>query len=536
MSNTDEPKKLQTLTHNCLQCRQARTRCDRTSPCCRRCTRKQLICTGGMGEAPRRGRPRGKVPTNHGSKKRALVVVANGVDGDKKQRRFRNLPTRVHVKESEGVGMTPCRQMQFAILSVVADASWVKGGKKSAWKTTDHSLLHKAIVSHVLQWTWIALMRKTLYLLGEVASLCTACRLPFQFVDDVFQAHYRSADPPIWQTLSPETCLTYIPVNNLMAWQNDEGFLLVYCTYYGRRFYISSNKMKIFMSAARANDLWADNQRNVISCFFEEESTAKITKTESVLITHPSSQIKYQFCNQTEETIAAVENGLNVSNSSVSSLVSSSGSDGSDAAPSRTNTLLQDTLLSSGMTEHVIQVMDTHKNHYMCSVNITLYTSVCGKFRTQKIRLLPVNVHPVSSSSSSSSSSSASSSSSSSLSSSSSSSSSQVSLDRATAFASDAVTFCCDHGFQQVAENNNLFTYDDNDLDFNSTSFDDGQFSQTASSPRSGSSGHATTSKAVVTNENSIDALWDIFAEQIAAQTSGSSGDTANETTIARKT
>jgi hypothetical protein len=305
-----------------------------------------------------------------------------------------------------------------------------------------------------------------------------------------------------------------------MAWQNDDGFLLVFCTYYGRRFYISSNKMKIFMSAERANELWADNRRNVMSCFIEEESTAEVTNTESVLITHPSSQIKYQFCNQTEETIAALENGLNMSKSSLSpssqstlsslSSLGSSKASSSSAAPPSSAILLQDALLSSGMTEHVIQVVDTHKNHYMCSANITLYTSVCGKFRTEFVRLLPVIAqHPASFSSSSPSSAS-----------SSSSFSSQVPLGRATMYASDAVTFCNDHGFQQVAENNNLLMYD-NDMDLNRTSFDDGQFASqaAASSTRSGG-----TTKAV-DNDNSIDALWDIFAEQIAAHTSGSSGD-----------
>ena len=48
--------------------------------------------------------------------------------------------------------MTPCRQMQLAMLDVVVN-------KSAAWNPQKCEWLQKAVSAHIVQWVWTALMR-----------------------------------------------------------------------------------------------------------------------------------------------------------------------------------------------------------------------------------------------------------------------------------------------------------------------------------------------------------------------------------------
>ena len=80
--------------------------------------------------------------------------------------------------------MTPCRQMQLAMLDVVVN-------KSAAWNPQKCEWLQKAVSAHIVQWVWAALMRGSLYLLSEVINLCKSCNLPFSLVNNIFMQHHR---------------------------------------------------------------------------------------------------------------------------------------------------------------------------------------------------------------------------------------------------------------------------------------------------------------------------------------------------------
>ena len=362
------------LTHNCLNCRRARTKCDRTAPCCRRCVRLGLVCSGGEGPKPRRGRPK-KDEEKKNQRQTEVVGKANtskrkhssqrGVEKSLRKRGKKS--TRVLVRSSTGRGMTPCRQMQMSILSVVLDA--YSPASSSSWNPSSRALLQQAISAHIVQWVWTSLMRGSLYLLAEVIQLCNSCKLPFQLVNNVFREHHQVNHPPLWQTISYEECLNRCPSEQIEQWQNDPGFLLTFSTFYGRRFYISSKKMSIFMSAELANQLWVENRQNVLSSFIE--SLPELVKTESWLITHPSEKLQHAFfCEKKVKNLS----------SSSASLVK------------------QTTLRSDGSTGP-ITVVDLHGNRYRCRSLITMYNSLCGKFRTEILRLYPQGMNDETSSS-----------------------------------------------------------------------------------------------------------------------------------------
>jgi hypothetical protein len=374
------------LTHNCLQCRQARTKCDKTAPSCRRCKRMGLTCTGGMGPPPRRGRPRGSTARGSSANQKKRVRDGAGSVSHKRSKGLSHASARVRVNDSIGKGMTPCRQLQLAMLSVIVDATSAgESGESStgaasstnpgmAWTTERRALLHQAISAHIVNWVWTSLMRGSLYLLDEVIHLCKSCGLPFQLVDDVFRAHHRPSSPPLWQTMPYAKCLQHCPAEHVRAWQSDPGFVLAFSTFYGRRFYVSSDKMQVFMSASRANALWAENRQNIMSCFVE--TVPEVVETESWLITHPA---------HTKRVFSTLpDGGKSSSHHAVDGIGAKAISENS--APPTTGAV--PTLESAGYTSPLI-IVDVHNHRYSSVAHVTMYNSVCGRYRTEVFRLCP---------------------------------------------------------------------------------------------------------------------------------------------------
>lgn len=471
--------------HNCEPCRRARTKCDRTAPVCRRCSRLGLHCVGGSGPKPRRGRPRqtlaskplkgssvgdgdgGGISKSNGSadtstsevsaacdllevdvaaahvlcqrgKKRRVgeqqalpkpplprppkqhqkrARTSKEVQTDRRQShaghghghrgvghgrsdghsrghghshahdtqqsraRSHNLAnaaavagtgSRVKVKSSTGKGMTPCRQMQLAILSVIIDQ------QNHCHDSDHHTVLRSAICAHIAQWVWTALMRGSLYLLSEVIHLCKSCRLPFHLIDDVLNAHHRPNPPIVWQTLSIDACVKLCPAAHVHSWQSDPGFVLAFSTFYGRRFYIGSENMAMFMSADRANKLWIENRKNIMSCFVE--STSNVVKTEAWLITHPTESLNHVFSVLHEDNRVSKASNAVEKSSTVALSASASAPSTLPGVPS---------FKSEGYTSPLV-VFDIWNQRYNCVAHITLINSLCGAFRTEVLRLCPL--------------------------------------------------------------------------------------------------------------------------------------------------
>jgi len=182
-----------------------------------------------------------------------------------------------------------------------------------------------------------------------------------------------------------------MPFEQTRSIGTDPGFILSFSTYFGRRFYTSSKNMELFMGSKRANSLWEENSRNIMSTFIE--STAEITRTESRLITQPIKLGKHSFFTmQPSKKGNPKKTASSAMSSSASfSTVSSTSSSSLPSSPVIDTNIYLDTLTSEGYTEELLTVMDKHNNRYMCAAHITFYNSICGRYRTELFRLLPID-------------------------------------------------------------------------------------------------------------------------------------------------
>jgi hypothetical protein len=218
-------------------------------------------------------------------------------------------------------------------------------------------------------------------------------------------------------------CLRHCPAEHIRAWQSDPGFVLAFSTFYGRRFYVSSDNMQVFMSAARANALWTQNRQNIMSCFIE--TAPSVVKMESWLITHPArTERVFSTLPDLEKPIQRHADGNSGGSSSNSSSRSSARRAGAGTGAAATVGALP-TLESNGYTRP-LTVVDVHNHRYSSMAHMTMYNSVCGTYRTEVFRLCPVA------------------SASSTLSSS---GKSVVSVEAAMHSKDKALEFCCRHGF-----------------------------------------------------------------------------------------
>ena len=145
--------KTKRLKYNCVACRKARTKCDRSAPVCRRCKRLGLAC---VSVAVKVGRP----------------TAESQEQTDQLYQDAKNL-----VEESKK-DTGPAKMIKNSILQEVnLKGTNVKTG----------GAVHNAVQAWCKHWLWIATRRKSVFLMSEALSLAATFKIPFDCISEIMQ-------------------------------------------------------------------------------------------------------------------------------------------------------------------------------------------------------------------------------------------------------------------------------------------------------------------------------------------------------------
>ena len=250
------------LKHNCVACRKARTKCDRTAPTCRRCKRLGLAC---VSVAVKIGRP----TTQSREKSKLLYDKA--------------VQIALESKNDKG----PAKIIKDSILHEVDLVGSIvkKDGP-----------VYQAIKAFVTYWVWTAVRRETVFLMSEALSLASTFRIPFEYVSKIMtkiKEPTLTSEPWVYYgMISENTFKTRIPNTTLESCYG--GIKLVRCTYFGRSLFLVSDKMNKYMTEELANEMWRNNTGDVFAKIMTSPSLERLLKPFGKMI-FKNDTTKYTF-------------------------------------------------------------------------------------------------------------------------------------------------------------------------------------------------------------------------------------------------
>ena len=267
------------LKHNCEECRKAQTKCDRTSPVCRRCNRLGIVC---LSTPVKRGRP---VKENTGELFSYLP-----------------LPYRSGTKTPKPAGQASAIQQRILRF------------KHDSLSKADKQTMRDVVISIIRWWTWMGYQRESFSLLSEAFKLCNAFEFSFDVFADILgnigsvqqivldnkasaetegkeaekqgsnssgsggaavgaQSKAKGADPWTEFLLADKgddrVFVKRVPEWLLNSWTSDHGYKLTRCICYGRAHHFASGQMEAqFIRGSTANKIFFDNSKDVYACLF----------------------------------------------------------------------------------------------------------------------------------------------------------------------------------------------------------------------------------------------------------------------------
>ena len=238
-------EQLRMLSYNCTECRDARTKCDRNSPICRRCNRLGLVCLSTKPYT-------------------ATAPIINAAQ--------------------------PLSAIANVIKSVV-----VRFKEKEDMK--------QVFMAYIRWWMWMALERESENLLSHSILLGKTIRMPFCYYKDVFAKTYsktaakgnnniNSGDDEKDHWMNN----VYSPMVKAFSNEMNSNYTLTRASFEGQTFWWTGSEMaRSYISGEEANKTFKENKRNIITSIFSSNHDrmrfiAAISQEISSFI-----EIKFQF-------------------------------------------------------------------------------------------------------------------------------------------------------------------------------------------------------------------------------------------------
>ena len=240
--------KTKRLKYNCVACRKARTKCDRSAPVCRRCKRLGLAC---VSVAVKVGRP----------------TAESQEQTDQLYQDAKNL-----VEESKK-DTGPAKMIKNSILQEVnLKGTNVKTG----------GAVHNAVQAWCKHWLWIATRRKSVFLMSEALSLAATFKIPFDCISEIMQKTNNKSllkfEPWVrFSELSNVSLRSLIPDKTIKECYDTTSITRV--TSYGRSLFLVSPKMEEYINEKEANEMWCNNSGDVFAKIMTAPSLRSLLKS-----------------------------------------------------------------------------------------------------------------------------------------------------------------------------------------------------------------------------------------------------------------